>query len=75
MLKYAIGYQVFHRNALCDVFSRFTITHQDRLDVEWWNLANIYFRPSFTSSLMMGDAHDLWPGQIEDFHAAHSDYM
>ena len=28
-----------------------------------------------TSSLKMGHVHDLWPGQIEDFLYAHSEWM
>ena len=51
----------------------FTMIQERLLNVEWWNLAHIHLRPRVTWSLKMSHAHDLWPGQIENIHNAHSE--
>ena len=60
--------------SVCPSVRVFTIT-QERLDVEWWNLAHIHLRSRVKSSSKMGHVHDLWPGHIEDFHNSHSKCM
>ena len=54
--------------------SVFMIT-QERLDVECWNLAQLYLRSRVGWRWKLGHVHDLWPGQINNFHNAHSECM
>ena len=54
---------------------RLSVWTQERLGVESWNLAQLWLRSRVTWSLKMGHVHDLWPGQIANFHNVHSECM